>query len=330
MKKAVALLSGGLDSSLAVRIMQNQGFYVEGLNVITPFTNTVKQAQHAAEDLKCELRCVPVDDSYIEIIRNPKFGYGKGANPCLDCHLFMCRMAQRRMEETGSDLVITGEILGQRPMSQRRHHLEMIEHHSGLKGRILRPISAKLLPPTIPELEKLVDREKLYGFQGRMRGPLHALAKELGITYIPQAMPGCCLTEHTFAPRVYDLIRNTPAACRWEYDLLTAGRHARIDENVRIIIARNERDCDKIRALFMAHYQERSDMAYFEPETYMGPSVLLIGRVNTETLRLAAAFQVHYSHKYEPNNIIHRVYRSALSELVPFTGTVDISKYRVF
>ncbi len=208
-KKAISLMSGGFDSILASRIMQAQGFEVEGLNIRTPFVDTTEQAQQAADDLGIKLVVLTVPDDYLDIVRHPQYGYGKGCNPCLDCHLYMCKMAAQRMIQTGADSVVTGEVVGQRPKSQRLHHQEMIEYKSGIKGRLLRPISAKLLPETEVEKSGLVDRDKLYAFQGRGRGALAELGRQLGITRIPGPGAGCCLTEKSFATRVFDC--NKPA-----------------------------------------------------------------------------------------------------------------------
>ena len=158
MKKAIALLSGGFDSLLAIKIMQKQGFEVLGLNVITPFCDTSAAARECAEMLGIECRFVHTDASYIELVRHPRYGYGKGVNPCLDCHLYMIHRAKELFDEVGADIVITGEVIGQRPMSQQRHHLEMLEYHSGLKGRLIRPICGQLLPPTEAELTGIVER----------------------------------------------------------------------------------------------------------------------------------------------------------------------------
>ena len=214
MKKAIALLSGGFDSLLAVRIMQKQGFEVIGLNIITPFCDTSAAAREAAEMLGIECRYVRTDDSYLELVRHPRYGYGKGVNPCLDCHLYMIRRAKELMEELGAEIVVTGEVIGQRPMSQQRHHLEMLDYHSGIQGRLIRPICGKLLPPTEAELTGIVDREQLYALSGRARTPLHQLGEELGIEKIKTSMAGCVLTEISFAPRVRDLIKRRGGSMR--------------------------------------------------------------------------------------------------------------------
>ncbi len=331
MKKAVALLSGGFDSLLAIRIMQKQGFEVEGLNVVTPFCDTSAAALEAAEALGISCYVVRVDESYLELVRRPKYGYGKGVNPCLDCHLYMIHLAKKRMEEIGAEIVITGEVLGQRPMSQQRHHLEMLDYHSGLNGRLIRPICGKLLPPTEAERQGIVDREQLYALSGRARTPLHQLGEELGIQKIKSSMAGCVLTETSFAPRVRDLIRHDVGETAiWEYEILRYGRHIRFDKTARVVLGRREADCDYLSAKFRERCAERDDVMYWEPESYMGPSVMLIGRIDEETMRFAQDMQVSYSKNAVLGNIVLHRYFKTEEAITPFTPTegFDQKQYR--
>ena len=304
-KKAVALLSGGLDSLLAVRIMQNQGFEVEGFNVITPFTDSSDRACEAAEELGIPCHCERTTPDYLEIVRHPKYGYGKAVNPCLDCHLYMLRMAKKRVEETGADILITGEVLGQRPMSQQRHHLEMLEYHSGLAGRLIRPLSAKLLPMTEAERTGLVDREKLYSFKGRIRSNLRQLAMTLGISNVARPGAGCVLTERSFAPRVRDLLKYENERTEpWEFEILRFGRTVRLDEKTRCVMGRKQTDCEKLNETFMQFGKKRSDVVYWEPENYTGPSILLIGEITPDTERFAKSLQVQYSKNAPSENVV--------------------------
>lgn len=299
-KKAVSLLSGGFDSILASRIMQEQGFEVEGLNIRTPFVDTSAQAQQAADDLGIALTVLDVPDDYIEVIKQPRYGYGKGCNPCLDCHLYMCKMAAQRMRETDAQCVVTGEVVGQRPKSQRRHHQELIEYKSGIKGRLLRPISAKLLPETDIEREGLVDRDKLYAVEGRGRGPLIQIAHKLGITRIPNAGPGCCLTEKSFAARVFDCIKKCPDAQRWEYELLRVSRQIRVDDTLKIAVARNAAECDLLLEMFNEHKSARADIMYAEPADFVGASALSIGRKDELAQHQLANMVVRFSKNAQP------------------------------
>lgn len=293
MPRAVALFSGGLDSTLAIRIMQEQGFDVDALNVRTTFDCCRVPAAQAAAELGVRLTVLSVADDYLDVLRKPSFGYGKGVNPCLDCRIYMCRMARRLMEEVDACVVVTGEILGQRPMSQKRRDLHIVADESGLSGRLLRPLSAKHLPPTLPEQEGIVDREKLYDFHGRRRRELVELAHRLGIREIPQPSVGCALTEVTFAPRVRDLIEFQPDASRWDFELLNVGRHLRLNAETKFVIGRNAEDNALLQALFTR--SDASPSAMMHPETFLGPDVLIVGRVDEQAIAFAGGLMFRWS-----------------------------------
>ena len=314
MPRAVALFSGGLDSTLAVRILQEQGFQVDALNIRTVFECCKARAAQAAVDLGVRLTVLSVGDDYLDVIREPTYGYGKGVNPCVDCRIYMCRMAKRFMEEVDACLVATGEVLGQRPMSQRRWQVEVIERKSGLEGRLLRPLSAKLLPPTIPEREGLVEREKLYDFNGRGRRQLIALARQLGIKEIPQPSPGCPLTQVTFAPRVRDLMKFHPLATRWEFELLNLGRHVRLDDRAKAVVGRNAEENALMRELFQR--VRAPGAALLHPENFLGPDVVLVGRVTDETLEFAGALTLRFTRRFDPEDAQVRVTRLGSERVV--------------
>jgi tRNA-specific 2-thiouridylase len=292
MPKAVVLFSGGLDSSLAVRIMQQQGWEVEALHIRLMFDKPRGDVAQSAEQLGVPLVIMPVEDDYIEIIRHPRFGYGKAVNPCIDCRIYMCRLARRRMVETGACLVVSGELVGQRPSSQKRRDLDLIEIYSGLEGRLLRPLSAKLLPPTIAEQEGLLDREKLYDFQGRGRGALIELAQRLGIRQIPTPSPGCRLTDLSFAPRVRDLLQHDPQATRPDFELLNFGRHIRLDPEHKVVLGRNASENQAIRALAEQYRPDRWTL--LDPLDFMGPLAILIGSERLEAVQKAAELVARY------------------------------------
>jgi tRNA-specific 2-thiouridylase len=290
---AVVLFSGGLDSTLAIRILQQQGLDVEAMNVRTPFDCCRAPAAQAAADLGVRLTVLSADDDYVDLIRRPSYGYGRAVNPCVDCRIYLCAMARLFMEQVGACLVATGEVLGQRPMSQKRRHLEVIADRSGLEGRLVRPLSARLLPPTIPEREGVLDREGLFAFTGQGRKPLIDLAQRLGIRKIPGPSSGCPLTEPRFAPRVRDLIALEPQAGRLEFELLNYGRHVRVDRHTKVIVGRNLRENAVLRAIFQRESTPR--WALLEPRDFSGPSALVCGQVSDETLRFAAALVLRYS-----------------------------------
>ena len=244
--RCVGLMSGGLDSILATRHMLEQGLEVHCINFRSPFcTCTAKTAScSAAESAVRQVGDVPlhvevVGDDYLEVIKHPIRGRGRGMNPCLDCRAFKFRRAWRYAESIGARFLFTGEVLGQRPMSQHRRALDMIDKDSELRGLVLRPLSAQLLPATIPEREGWVDRERLLAFNGRTRRPQIALADDYGITEYPCAAGGCLLTEKGFARRLVDLIEHHPDCVAADMHTLKVGRHFRTDDDAKIIVGRN-------------------------------------------------------------------------------------------
>ena len=298
---------------LSVRIMQAQGFDVEALNVRTIYSCCRATAAQAAVAWGARLTVISVGDDYLEVIRNPSYGYGKGVNPCIDCRIYMCRMAGRLMKELGACVVATGEIVGQRPMSQKRHQLDLIARRSGLEGRLLRPLSAKLLRPTAVELEGLVDRQKLYDFNGRGRRQLIALAEKLGIAEsgiaeIPSPSTGCALTEPSFATRVRDLMQSTPGAVRWDFELLSHGRHFRFDRRTKIVLGRSANENATLR--LFAVREDAPQAALLVPENFPGPEALVVGQPRGSALRFAGALMLRYAPRADPQNARVRVTQS--------------------
>lgn len=246
-RKAIALLSGGLDSTLAVKVLLDQGIAVEALNFTSPFcTCTGKnagcksEAVRVAEEFKIPIKVMHKGPEYLEILKNPKHGYGKGMNPCIDCRIYLLQKAKEYMQEIGADFVFTGEVLGQRPMSQRRDTLRVIERESGLEGLLLRPLSALHFKPTIPEIEGWVDREKLLGISGRSRKDQFELAAELDVKNYPCPAGGCLLTEPSFVGKIRDVFDHSDPLNLRDFRLLKVGRHFRIGERTKVILGRNE------------------------------------------------------------------------------------------
>ena len=299
---------------LAVRIVQQQGFEVDAFHIRTIFECCKTRAARAAVDLGVRLTVLSVADDYIDVIRRPAHGYGKGVNPCVDCRIYMCKMAKRFMEQVDACAVVTGEVLGQRPMSQKRRDLSAVAAESGLDGRLLRPLSAMLLPPTIPENEGLINREKLYAFTGRGRRSLIGLARQLGIREIPQPSTGCALTEVTFAPRVRDLIRFHHDATRGDFELLNVGRHVRIDQHTKVVLGRNETENLLLRRLFQP--EEVPNTALLHPENFLGPDLLVVGRVTAEAIEFAAALILRYSKRFDPEDAQVQVTQSGTTRRI--------------
>ena len=314
MRRAIALFSGGLDSMLAVRILQEQGFLVDALNVRTTYACCKLPAAQAAAALGVELTVLSVGDDYLELIRRPQHGYGRGLNPCVDCRIYMASLAKRLMLQRDACVVVTGEILGQRPKSQKRVALSLVERESGLEGRLLRPLSARLLAPTIPECQGLVDRQRLYAFSGRSRKGLIQLAGQLGISAISGTSTGCALTVASFAPRVGDLLRFHPRASRWDFELLKVGRHLRIDAQTKVVLGRNATENAGLEESF-----SRSDAAectLLIPETFQGPDALVVGPAGDPTLRLAGALMLRYTRRYAPADAQARVIHANATHLM--------------
>lgn len=255
-KKALALFSGGLDSILAVKVIQEQGIEVEAVNFTSPFFmcksgkgKSESDAVRAARDLGISIKVIELGVDFLDMIRKPRHGYGSGMNPCIDCKIYFLRKAAKYLAECGADFVITGEVLGQRPMSQRRDALRLIERESGLEGLLLRPLSALQLPPTIPEQEGWVDRERLLAISGRSRKEQMHLAEEKGIGEYPSPAGGCLLTEPSFLSKIRDVFDHADTLDPCDFIILKTGRHFRIGPRAKIVIGRNERDNQNLETL---------------------------------------------------------------------------------
>ncbi|MEW6374834.1 MAG: hypothetical protein AB1502_03465 [Thermodesulfobacteriota bacterium] len=293
--KAIALLSGGLDSTLAAKIVTEQGIELEALNFLTVFctcTNrgeTCLASQKAVDALGIPLKVFNVSEEYLDVVKHPEHGYGRNMNPCIDCRIFMLKKAKAYMEETGASFIVTGEVLGQRPMSQRREAMRLIEKEAGLEGFILRPLSAKFLSASIPEKEGWVDREKLLSIQGRSRKPQIQLASQFGIRDYPCPAGGCLLTDPGFAKRVKDLMLHDPDFSINDIHLLKIGRHFRLSHGVKLVVGRNEEENQKIHALI------KEGDALLKVSHYPGPLSLLRGEADEMELERAASITARYS-----------------------------------
>lgn len=301
--KAIALLSGGLDSTLAVKLIVEQGIEVEALNYVTPFCTCNRkercEARHVAGTFGLPCKTIALSEEFFRMIREPKYGYGSGMNPCLDCRILMFSRARERMEETGADFVFTGEVLGQRPMSQHRQAMRIIERESGLEGRLLRPLSARLLEPTFPEKEGMVDRERLQAIQGRSRKPQMALAEERGIADYPCPAGGCMLTDPGFARRMRDLVAIHPDFDLNDVNLLKIGRHFRLPSAAKVVVGRNKEENRQLLNLV------RHGDCLFEVKGLGSPVTLLRGEASTGRIRLAAAITARYSDAQDDKVRVH-------------------------
>ncbi len=243
------MLSGGLDSTLAAKLMLEQGIELIGVNFVSIFCNCtsrkkketgcLSEALQVGKELGITVKTYPKGMDYFKIVENPKHGYGKGMNPCIDCRIYMLKRAKVLMGEFGASFIVTGEVLRQRPMSQHRHQMALIEKESGLEGLILRPLSAHLLPETIPEKLKIVDREKLLDISGRSRKRQIELARIAGINDYPCPSGGCMLTDKIFSRRLKDLFTYKKNYTMIDLRLLKVGRHFRISPETKVIVGRN-------------------------------------------------------------------------------------------
>ena len=307
--KAVAMLSGGLDSSLAVKIVADQGIEVIGINYNTGFCLTDHRRKMSGLGARIDpqlvrnealaagarwglpVEIVDISNEYLQILTRPKYGYGSAVNPCIDCRIFMQKKTREYMEKIGAGFIVTGEVVGQRPMSQMRKTLRLIEKESGCRGLILRPLSAKLLEPTIAEINGWVDREKLYDFSGRSRKPQMKLAKEIGLEEYPQPAGGCCfLTDKNYARRLQDLFRHEEKRCVTtdQVMLLKVGRHFRMNEKAKVIVGRNEAENLFLEKTF-------AGLTRLYCADVQGPLSLIEGAAQEEAISTAAAITARYS-----------------------------------
>jgi tRNA U34 2-thiouridine synthase MnmA/TrmU len=288
MSKALGLLSGGLDSSLAALCLKRQGVEVTAVAFVTPFFGAGK-ARRAAEKIGIPLLVRDIGEVHLEMVKRPHYGYGKNLNPCIDCHAMMFRLAGEIMVEQGFDLLFSGEVLGQRPMSQNLSALQAVAKYSGHAGRILRPLSARLLPITLMETEGLVDREQLLDIQGRTRRRQVELAREWGLTDYPSSGGGCLLTEKHFSDRLRDLFTHQPDCAVSDVELLKIGRQFRLSERAKLALGRNQED----NAALIAAVRT-SDVILRTPGL-AGPIGVVSGTPDDTDLRAAGAIVASYS-----------------------------------
>lgn len=293
--KALALLSGGLDSTLAVRVLLEQNIEVEAINFTSPFClcsgrNTgCSAAATAASGLGIRLYHETCGQEYLDMIANPKYGYGRNMNPCLDCRIFKLRRAKEWMERIGASFLVTGEVLNQRPMSQRRDTLDICERDADLRGMILRPLSAKVLRPTIPEERGWVDRNRLLAFSGRGRQPQIALAEELGVMDYPCPSGGCLLTYAEFAAKIRDVLKYAKRLTSWDCAMLRVGRHFRLDGGTKLVVGKSLEENERLLQL------AREGCMVLDSSPLPGPIALAFGPLTPSDMSTAAAIVARYA-----------------------------------
>ena len=339
--KALTLLSGGLDSILATKLVLDQGMEIVALNLILPFaTEKEDYAGNVAKWFGIPLVRVKACEEIFEIIRSPKYGYGSGMNPCIDCHIYMLREAKSIAEEVGADFIVTGDVLNERPMSQHRKALEREEKEAGLEKMVLRPLSAKLLPVTIPEREGWIDRSKLLAIQGKTRKPQIALAKKFGLQDVyPTPSGGCLLTNKEFASKVRDLFMHKDKVTNKDVSLLRLGRHFRFASS-KIIVGRNEEEnkllLDLNKPLHRFHdrgTELQSPGNYvFEVPGCGSPIAILEGSKSKEAVEVAARLTARYSDAGAEERAILVEYQTDKrkeSLIVPPLAEKDVVRLRI-
>ena len=290
--KGILLFSGGLDSLLAARVLMEQKIEVIGFHCLLPFVapdvNPIKlKLTQLAAQINLTLYFHRCGKDYMDVIRKPAHGYGKQANPCIDCHIYFIVKAAELMNDLKADFVATGEVVGQRPMSQMRHTMNHIEKVTGLTGYLLRPLSAKLLKPTIPEIKGIVDRDMLLDLNGRSRKKQLALAKRFNITEYSSPSGGCLFTDKFISKRVFDLIQHHQGLVNMDFFLLTIGRHFRISESTKLIVARNE-----IENIELQKCMQQAD--YFFIPDYKGPAVFIKGHLSDNEIDVIGSIVRRY------------------------------------
>jgi tRNA-specific 2-thiouridylase len=288
--RAVALFSGGLDSTLAILAMLRQGISVKAIKFQTPFDCSVsKDPASLAKRFGFDIEIRNLGEKFLEVVKDPEHGYGKNMNPCIDCRIMMLKAAGAFLDSLEADFIVTGEVLGQRPMSQRKDMLYHIDRKAGITNRVVRPLSAKLLKVTDAEAGGIVKREMLYGFSGRSRKPQMDLAEEFGLTDYPSPAGGCLLTEPNYACRLKDLIAFDPSPSLRDIDLLKIGRHFRYSPLCKIILGRDRTENETIEAL------ATDEDVLLKANGYGSPLTLISGQITQDALKVAASLCARYS-----------------------------------
>lgn len=322
--RGVVLYSGGLDSILAAKLLMEQGIDVTGLYCILPFfppdmDPDELESSKMARQIGLKLVYYRCEKEYIEMVKNPAHGYGKHMNPCIDCKLFFIQRAAELMRELNADFVATGEVVGQRPMSQQKYMMLHIEKVSGLKGRLIRPLSAKILEPTIPETEGKIDRSRLLDISGRGRKRQMELAGHYGIENYSSPAGGCLFTDRFFSLRLKDLFMHQDEVSSTDMYLLTIGRHFRVNGSLKLIVSRDERESLELEKLIgLADYLIR-------PE-FKGPSVFINGTMNEEDIELVSSIVSRYGRVTEDENSLTLIAKDKTERVIKAAPPIDDEK----
>jgi len=296
MTKAVALYSGGLDSTLAILTMQKQGIEVTAITFLNHFGCDISDRSSCSKDpfaasvkFGFKVKLSHLSDKFLKIVLNPKHGHGKNMNPCVDCRILMLREARELMNMIGADFIITGEVVGQRPMSQRRDCFPLVDREADVQGLVLRPLSAKNLKKTLPEEKGLVNRDELYGFSGRSRRPQMALAEAFGLTEYPAPAGGCLLTDPIYSYRLKDLLAHNSTPDYRDINYLRVGRHFRLSSDCKIVVGRNHAENELIKSF------AGNDAPILRVIGHGSPFTVILGNVTDTAISIAASLCARYS-----------------------------------
>jgi tRNA U34 2-thiouridine synthase MnmA/TrmU len=299
---------------LAAQLLRGQEIEVLALFFETPFFPSAR-ARESARSIRLPLKVIDITERHLEVVKRPKYGYGGNMNPCLDCHALMLRAAGEMLQPEDARFIITGEVLGQRPMSQNKKALGIVARESGYEGLILRPLSAKRLPLSVPEKMGWVDRDRLMDFSGRSRKPQSALAEKLGIRDYPTPAGGCLLTDEAFSRRLKDLLSSSAPIAHRDLELLKLGRHFRLTADTKLIVGRNQTENQAIQSL------SGEEDTVLKPISVPGPTVLVLGELPSEMVDLAASFVASYGDAPDNELTVVRLTRKGGERVVKVSGT---------
>ena len=323
--KALALFSGGLDSTLAMKLIIDQGIEVTAININTGFGSTKDRREHMenmCRQVGAKLRIVDIQDEYLQdVLFDPKYGYGKHFNPCIDCHAKMFEVAKRMMKDEGASFLISGEVMGQRPMSQNKEALQTVLDESNCDGLLLRPLSAKRLKPTIPEIEGWVDRERLEGIFGRNRERQLQMAKEFGLKDFESPGGGCLLTDENFAVKMWDYIKYDTFE-RADIPVMKYGRHLRLQDGAKLVVGRNKEENEPLQNIDNPKY------IHIKTVGIPGPHSLLRKNASQADKELAAKIILTYT-KALPNEEYALDFEGETIFATPFESRDAIKSYTI-